>query len=210
MTAAEIEELSDLQVSGPSPIPDYAPFQRVLRQREECAAVGSYDGRKEARAELSAPRVFEEFSIRLPPGFIVFPKKEDQGGRVYLFARLHNDLDKSTVMTIAVRPFTAARADLTEKEREQAAESYQSDMLAALRKRRDAWTQANAVTETIAGHRFKLVRWSGLLKGEPMEGIQYVGITGSRVFVIGTQDFAGWSSDTLPLMRASIDTLLPR
>ena len=214
MTATKIEELLKLVEANPSAIRDYAPFQRALLRTQECDAVGSYDKRRPesiaGQAGLSPPRVFEDFSIRLPAGFIALAPQERDGVRIYLFTRFHDDLETSTIIQVSVMPFTGDLAGKSEQALDEAADKYLHQMLAGIRRQREDWTQKPVFAKTDGAQRFKSAEWSGSIKGEQLEGIAYAGIAPGRVFLVGTQDFKRYSATTLPLTQSSIATLTAR
>lgn len=214
MTASERDELVKTGAANPSALADHPPYQRVLRKQQECRAVGQYDTDEPPAPGrdlgLSPPRVFEEFSIRLPDGFIVLPRQELDGLRAYLFVRHHADLETSTVIQVSVLPFPGDIAGQSEQALDEAAEKYLQQMLAGIRKQRENWAQKPTFATTIAAQRFRVAEWSGSVKGEPLEGLMYVTIAPGRIILVSSQDFARYSGNTMPLARSSIATITLR
>lgn len=184
---------------GAAAKPDLAFLDKLLHLGlGDCVLVGQFDDTKALSKEelwrLGEPKNLPGFSIRLPRGFLVVPAGAEMPG-LFAFARLHADLQTSTVIQVAILDVgkTPPMAP-TARDRQQVLEMN----LKSLRAKREGWTQSEPTEVTIGGLHFATVDWKGTAEGKAMEGVLYATLAGSRIVWLSAQDFQPFAADTLP------------
>lgn len=173
----------------------------------DCQLVGQFDDTKvlskEELSQLGEPKVFEGFSIRLPRGFMTVPAEKQGPNRMFGFARLHGDLQTSTVIQVSIIELgEAPPTEPSTKERQQ----LLSTLLKGVKARRTEWAQSEPTEVELGGFRFAAVDWSGKSDGREMEGMLYVTVAGSKIVALSAQDFRPFASDTIPLAKQVFKT----
>ena len=196
---AELEELARRVARG-EPIGDQAIFDRAVRNRKQCDALGTHDALPPARLERS--RDFGPFTIALPPGFFLLTRTTTPNRASYGFHRLHEDLRSAATLQVVV-----ARASRNRGSGSDADEFRLRSLLDELRRSR-ANLRVVDTGETAAGNvRLERARWEATEAGDPIVGEAYAGSSGETVVLIRLQDLDRFAPRTMPAMRAALETM---
>ena len=196
---AELEELARRVARG-EPITDQGIFNRAVRNRARCDALGTHDALPPTRLERS--KDFGPFTIALPPGFLLLTRTATPDRASYGFHRLHQDLRSTATLQVVI-----ARASKDRWSGNDADEFRLRSLLDELGRSR-ANLRVVDTGETAAGSvRFKRARWEATEAGDPVVGEAYAGSSRESVVLIRLQDQTSFAPRTMPAMRAAVETL---
>ena len=196
---AELEELARRVARG-EPIVGQEIFDRAVRGRERCDALGTHDALPPARLERS--KDFGPFAIALPPGFFLLSRTGTPDRASYGFHRFHEDLRSAATLQLVV-----ARASKDRWSGSDADEFRLRSLVDELARSR-ANLKVVDTGEAVAGNvRLERARWEATEAGDPVVGEAYAGSAGDTVVLIRLQDRKRTAGRTIPAMRAALETL---
>ena len=196
---AELEELARRVARG-EPITDQEIFDRAVRNRRTCDALGTHDSLPPTRLERS--KDFGPFTIALPPGFLLLTRTATQARASYGFHRLHEDLRSAATLQVVI----AGAAD--DRWSGSDADEFRLRSLLDELARSRANLKVVDAGETAAGNvRFRRARWQATEAGDPIVGEAYAASTGGTVVLLRLQDQERFAARTIPAMRAAVETL---
>ena len=196
---AALEELARRVARG-EPITEQRIFNRAVRSRAQCDALGTHDALPPTRLERS--KDFGSFTIALPPGFLLLTRTTTPDRASYGFHRLHQDLRSVATLQVVI-----ARASKDRWSGSDADEFRLRSLLDELGRSR-ANLRVVDTGETAAGNlRFERARWKATEAGDPIVGEAYAASTAEIVVLIRLQDQDDFAPRTVPAMRAAVETL---
>lgn len=196
---AELEVLARRVARG-KPITDQAIFDRAVRNRGTCDALGTHDSLPPTRLERS--KDFGPFTIALPPGFLLLTRTTTPDRASYGFHRLHEDLRSAATLQVVI-----ASASTDQRSGSDADEFRVRNLVDELGRSR-ANLKVVDTGEAAAGNvRFRRARWQATEAGDPVIGEVYAGSTGETVVMVRLQDLEQFAPRTIPAMRAAVETL---
>ena len=196
---AELEELARRVARGES-ITEQGIFNRAVRSRAQCDALGTHDALPPARLDRS--KDFGPFTIALPPGFLMLTRATTPDRASYGFHRLHQDLRSAATLQVVI-----ARASRDRWSGPDADEFRLRSLLDELGSSR-ANLRVVESGEWAAGNlRFERARWEATEAGDPIVGEAYAGSSRESVVLIRLQDQERFAASTMSAMRAALETL---
>ena len=196
---AELEELARRVARG-EPITDQEIFNRAVRNRETCDALGTHDSLPPDRLERS--KDFGPFTIALPPGFLLLTRTATPARASYGFHRLHEDLRSAATLQVVIASASKDRWSGSD------ADEFRVRSLLDELARSRANLEVVGTGEAAAGNvRFRRARWQATEAGDPVIGEAYAGSTGETVVLVRLQDLEQFAPKTIPAMRAAVETL---
>ena len=196
---AELEELARRVARG-EPITDQEIFDRAVRNRRTCDALGTHDALPPTRLERS--KDFGRFTIALPPGFLLLTRTATQARASYGFHRLHEDLRSAATLQVVIDSAANDRRSGSD------ADEFRLRSLLDELARSRANLRVVDTGEAAAGNvRFRRARWQAAEAGDPIVGEAYAGSTGGAVVLLRLQDQERFAPRTMPAMRAAVETL---
>jgi len=199
---ADLEELARRVTRG-EPINEQEIFNRAVRGRGQCDALGTHDALPPGR--LGRSKDFGGFTIALPPGFLLLSRATTPNRASYGFHRLHEDLRSAANLQVVV-----ARASEDRWSGPDADEFRLRSLLDELGRSR-ANLRVVDTGEAVAGNfRFRRARWEATEAGDPIVGEAYTGSSGDTVVLIRLQDQERYAARTIPAMVAALETLRVR
>ena len=199
---ADLEELARRVARG-EPINEQGIFNRAVRGRGQCDAVGTHDALPPGRLERS--KDFGAFTIALPPGFLLLTRASTPDRTSHGFHRLHEDLRSAATLQVVV-----ARASADQRSGPDADEFRLRSLLDELGRSR-ADLRVVDTGEAVAGNfRFRRARWEATEAGDPVVGEAYAGSSGDTVVLVRLQDQERYAARTIPAMLSALETLRVR
>ena len=199
---ADLEELARRVARGES-INEQEIFNRAVRTRAQCDALGTHDALPPGRLERS--RDFGAFTIALPPGFLLLSRTSTPDRTSYGFHRLHEDLRSAATLQVVV-----SRASKDRRSGPDADEFRLRSVLDELARSRANLRVVDTGDAAAGNFRFRRARWEATEAGEPIVGEAYAGSSGDTVVLIRLQDRERYAERTIPAMLAALETLRVR
>ena len=198
----DLEELARRVARGES-INEQEIFNRAVRSRGQCDALGTHDALPPGRLERS--KDFGPFTVALPPGFLLLDRTSTPDRTSYGFHRLHEDLRSAATLQVVV-----LRASKDRRSGPDADEFRLRSLVDELARSR-ANLRVVDTGDTAAGNfRFRRARWEATEAGDPIVGEAYAGSSGDTVVLIRLQDQERYAERTIPAMLAALETLRVR
>jgi len=208
MSEAEFQQILDRLSNSAQPAYELPQFGRGGFAGLECENLGSYDAASpdHAEMELRPRRRFDEFSIRLPRGF-VSAQHSDGPGRTQNFFRLHADLESASALSFGVAPAAIFPGS---QHIADAPDWYLSVMLEPLKRRwqKSNWAHRRIPDRAIGSFTFKVAEWTASDAGAEHIGLLYVTVIRDQLIIITMRDVKPHAVATLPLMESSVKTLI--
>ena len=196
---AELEELARRVARG-EPITEQRIFNRAVRSRAQCDALGTHDALPPTRVERS--KDFGPFTIALPPGFLLLTRTTTPDRASYGFHRLHRDLRSAATLQVVI-----ARASEDRWSGSDADEFRLRSLLDELGRSRANMRVVDSGETAVGNLRLKRTYWRATEKGDPIVGEAYAGSAGDTVVLIRLQDQERFAPRTIAAMRAAVETL---
>ena len=196
---ADLEELARRVARG-EPINEQEIFNRAVRGRGQCDALGTHDALPPGRLERS--KDFGAFTIALPPGFLLLTRATTPDRASYGFHRLHEDLRSAATLQVVV-----ARASNDRWSGPDADEFRLRNLVDGLARSRANLRVVDTGDAAAGNFRFKRARWEATEAGDPIVGEAYAGRSGDTVVLIRLQDQERYAARTIPAMLAALETL---
>ena len=196
---ADLEELARRVARG-EPINEQEIFNRAVRRRGQCDALGTHDALPPGRLERS--KDFGVFTIALPPGFLLLTRASTPAQASYGFHRLHEDLRSAATLQVVV-----ARASDDRWSGPDADEFRLRSLLDELARCRANMRVVDTGDAAAGNFRFRRARWEATEAGDPIVGEAYAGSSGDTVVLIRLQDRERYAARTIPAMLAALETL---
>ena len=196
---AELESLARRVARG-EPISGQEIFERAVRSRGQCDALGTHDASPAARLDRS--RDFGPFTIALPPGFLLLARATTPARASYGFHRLHEDLRSAATLQVVI-----ARASKEFRSGSDADEFRLRRLLDELARSRANLRVVDSGESAVGNIRLKRSRWEATEAGDPIVGEAYAGSSRDTIVLIRLQDQKRFAARTMPAMRAALETL---
>lgn len=181
---------------------------RLATAQIACTTVGTYDrtAADPPETELLPARRFENFSIRLPQGFIPL-KRTDHGKPAYEFFRPHADLDSSAVVSIRILP-TADTGFKPGGTRSAAIAWHVVAMMKSLKQRGATIVPTADADMSIGSLTLQGIQFTSSKDGRDARGFAYVTVVQDKALILVIQDTTANATVTLPLMQESLKTFV--
>ena len=196
---AELEELARRVARGES-ITEQGIFNRAVRNRARCDALGTHDALPPTRLEQS--KDFGPFTIALPPGFLLLTRTTTPDRAGYGFHRLHQDLRSAATLQVVIAGASKDRWSGSDAD-----EFRLRSLLDELGRSRANLRVVESGESAVGNLRLERARWEATEAGDAIVGEAYAGSTGETVVLIRLQDQTSFAPRTMPAMRAAVETL---
>jgi hypothetical protein len=134
---------------------------------------------------------YEDGGIRvpIPEGFEGPLSGMEQGAKVVAFVKKYPDGVRGTLLQITTYDFGRALDGMPEDARQDATDKYLAQFLGGVERARQSFKIVSRSPVLLDGIKASRAEWVGNAKGNPMSGVMYCVIVGTRLVVFHTQDF---------------------
>ena len=111
------------------------------------------------------------------------------GAKVVAFVAKHPAESRGTLLQVSTYDFGAALAGMPEDMRQEGTDGYLKQFLGGIERRRQHFSIVKQEPVVLSGIKASRAEWTGQVEGQPMSGVMYCVIVGTRVVSFHTQDF---------------------